>query len=311
MTTKEIDIYIIFYGEMKFFDQAYWFLNQCVNSVKKLSDYPYRIHIVDNGSEKEVIEKIRQLMPGVDTDVHIIINENQRGYASVMNKVINTAMIGGSDPFISIHSDMRVTRGWLNTLVQEYNYCMNKYKKPVCLMPHYLHYELEDSNPYLCLRANFKSPNDMESMCRSYDIPYSRENKDLSGNGLIMNGLMSRSPYRGNEHMDKRHITDDGSNLMSFIAGKDFFNTVGLYDENFTGWGWEDNDMGVRALIKGCKVLQTHDVYIEHASGLTRGIGKDGNTGRTYDYFLEKWGKSMTDDLQSGKLWVDLHNRQN
>lgn len=298
--TEEIDIYIIFYGEMGFFDQAYWFLNQCINSVKIFSDYPYRVHIVDNGSEKEVIEKIRQLVP----DVQIIINENRGAYASIMNKVIKIAM---SDPFISIHSDMRVTKNWLNTLVQEYYHSVDKYKKPVCLMPHYLHYELETNNLFLGrLRANFKSPNDMESMCRSYDIPYSRENKDK----YKINGLMSRSPYRGKKHIDKRHITDDGSNLMSFIAGKDFFNNVGLYDENFTGWGWEDNDIGIRALIKGCKILQTHDVYIEHASGLTRGIGKDAKFGRTYDYFLEKWGKSMTNDLQSGKLWTDLHNKQ-
>lgn len=74
------------------------------------------------------------------------------------------------------------------------------------------------------------------------------------------------------------------------------FERVGLLDERFTTYGWEDNDFCRRVQLAGLK-LGIHDgVYVDHGSLVSTfrgrpGAGGDIEPGR--QIFLEKWGAGV------------------
>lgn len=289
---KPIDVFVIFYGEKSFAPLVLTLLRECLDTIDKFSDYPHQAYVVDNGSEEEVVDEIR------GWGWPVIVNENPRGYSTVMNKCITSAK---SDPFVSLHGDMKATEGWLRTLVEEHWYCEEYFQRPSCLIPKFLRYEVhKDSIVWKeCKTSDVETTETMPEYCRKNKIPYHPRV-----------GIYCRPSYKGKIERSATPITDDGAHLMSFIASQAFFKEVGLYDEGYEGYGYEDCDIGIRALKKGLKVLQTHGVYIPHVIAVSRGRGKDGNTGRTWDYFKEKWGEEVWDNLESGRIWIQLHNEQ-
>lgn len=288
----ETEIFVIFYGEKSFGPLILNMLRECLDSIERFSDRPHKAYVVDNGSEIEIIDEVKSW------GWSVIVNENPKGYSTVMNKSIRSAK---SDPFITLHGDMKVTKNWLGTLLDEYQYCNDYFHRPCCLIPKFLHYDTSRDSIILkeASRGDVKSYDEMQALCRTYNIQYE-----------MGTGMVSKPPYKGKIARSGTNITDDGAILMSFISNHAFFNELGLYDEGFTGYGYEDCDIGVRALKKGLKVLQTHDVYIPHANAISRGRGKHGNVGRTWDYFIEKHGNKTFEELQSGQLWISLHDQQ-
>jgi hypothetical protein len=115
---------------------------------------------------------------------------------------------------------------------------------------------------------------------------------------------------RGFVHsLSEGRATDDGHALMMFISRKSFFNAIGHYDERYIGINFDDNDMGITALMKGKKNLKSQTSLIGHVQGLsfcspnikTRIMNND-------NIFIEKWGRGIWDEMQNGSLWVRLHN---
>jgi hypothetical protein len=93
---------------------------------------------------------------------------------------------------------------------------------------------------------------------------------------------------------------------MMFAASKWFRDTVGEWDEKYAGANYDDCDMGLTALIKGCKNLQCQSVYIQHLQGISVGFGHLCG-GANQQRFIEKWGKETFNKLGTGQLWIDLH----
>jgi len=290
---KEIEIFITFFGQNSFAPVVLQLLRDCITSIERFSKYPHQIYIVDNGSDKEVVETLEKW------GYPLIFNENPwKNYVTLMNTIIPSAR---SDPFIVLHGDMKVTENWLETYVEEHRWCEKYFGVPCCLMPAYLHYEVpEDHIVWKEGGSNLVTPTDMQRMCSKYGVEY------RSGTGVI-----SRKPYRGHINRGGTRITDNGSNVMSFITSQEFFKQAGLYDEDFTGMGYEDNEMGIRALIKGLKLLRTTSVLVHHTSAASAGRGPAVNMGRCpSEVFIEKYGQKAWDDMQSGQLWIRLHDNQ-
>ena len=290
---EEIEIFVTFFAQNWFAPVVLQLLRDCITSVERFSKSPYRIYIVDNGSDKEVVETLEEW------GYPLIHNEYPwKNYVTLMNTVINSAK---SDPFIILHGDMKVTENWLETYIEEHKWCEKYFGIPCCLMPTYLPYEVSDDH---IVRkeggSNLVTPSRMQKLCSHYNIPY------RSGTGVI-----SRKPYRGHIDRGGTRITDDGGHVMSFITSQEFFKQAGLYDEDFTAMGYEDNEMGIRALIRGLKLLVTHSVFVPHCSGASAGRGPAIKRGRgPHDVFIEKYGQKAWDDMQSGQLWIRLHDNQ-
>jgi len=71
---------------------------------------------------------------------------------------------------------------------------------------------------------------------------------------------------------------------------KDFFNKIGGFDENFSGYGWEDPEMGLR-IEKSCgkiSFLKTDKIYHYHDKSVEEWIGQIENSGRNLEYLIKK-----------------------
>jgi len=290
---KEVEIFVTFFAKNSFPPVVLQLLRDCITSIERFSKYPHRIYIVDNGSDKEVIETLEKW------GYPLLFNENPwKNYVTLMNTIIRSA---GSDPFIVLHGDMKVTENWLETLVEEHRWGEKYFGIPCCLIPTFLHYEAPDDHiVWKEGGGNVVTLSQMQRACSKYKIPY------RSGTGVI-----SRKPYRGHINRSGTQITDDGANIMSFITSHEFFKQAGLFDTAFTGAGHEDNEMGIRALMRGLKLLRTHSVFIHHSPSASAGRGQASMRGRyPPDVFIEKYGQKVWDDMESGQLWVRLHDKQ-
>src|SRR4029077_180655 len=110
----------------------------------------------------------------------------------------------------------------------------------------------------------------------------------------------------------KSELTDDGHQLMMFIAGPRFFDAVGPCDEGYRGFNFDDSDWGIRALLAGKRNLKSHGALIGHIEGFTFFAPKMVMTDATDNaqVFIAKWGRPMFDEMQTGELWRRLHREQ-
>lgn len=75
--------------------------------------------------------------------------------------------------------------------------------------------------------------------------------------------------------------------------------TVGLFDEKYSPYGWEDTDYTVRTLKEGIPIYVNASSFILHFYGKST-WNKDGQTNTTGDkhcarIFIEKWGQELAD----------------
>lgn len=87
---------------------------ECVEAIRKSTDYPYRLIIIDNGSEVETKSYLEGLKKLIGPDTVIICNEKNLGYV----KAVNQALRVSDAPYICImNNDTVPGTGWLGKLV--------------------------------------------------------------------------------------------------------------------------------------------------------------------------------------------------
>ncbi len=92
------------------------YLRMCLESVFTRTVYPdYRVIMVDNGSEPDVVAYLREAELKWP-QLSVIYNDENLGFACACNRGIEAA--GPCDYFVLLNSDTVVTRGWLSRLVR-------------------------------------------------------------------------------------------------------------------------------------------------------------------------------------------------
>lgn len=281
-----------------------------IEYIERVTIYPHTITIVYNGdkdsSRKDENNSDKELYERIPSGVRLIKNDRP-GRSDIQNSLRNKIIDLADDTlFILLHNDIRVSIGWLDCLVSEMTIAENKWGvgnviiSPRFIPYHYLNPRIETKYPefWLELRDNIKclSIERMREWCRNWKFKM-----DEYGN------VYSLPP--GN-------ITDDGSNLIMFIGRKSFFTDrisgAGYYDERYTGINYDDNDMGITVLMRGKKNLKSQTCLIGHIEGLSYFQPKIINNRPSNDkIFIEKWGSNIWNEMESGQLWIRLHNGQN
>jgi O-antigen biosynthesis protein len=83
---------------------------QCLDSIHRLTDEPYEIIVVDNGSTDGTVEHLRG-----SGGVRLIVNETNRGFPAAVNQGI--AVASGSQVLL-LNNDTLVTTGWLGRMLR-------------------------------------------------------------------------------------------------------------------------------------------------------------------------------------------------
>lgn len=92
------------------------YLRLCLNSIWKKTGYQYyKVIVVDNGSDSDVIEFLTTT-ESIETKLSVIYNEENIGFARAINTGIEAA--GDCEFVVILNDDTIVTQGWLIKLIQ-------------------------------------------------------------------------------------------------------------------------------------------------------------------------------------------------
>jgi len=246
-----------------------WFLNEAINASKRNADYPCKIEVLSS----------------MDSD------------PAKKNRAVEMA----EDIFVLLHDDSKPAKGFLRNMVVELEWAEEYFKKPVIICPTDLPYfvpenlvekypELKPNRRLVTLRGEY------ERYSRHYGIPFDGED------------LVCKPPYRGPIRRSGTPVTDDGHTLIIFCSRKRTMQIVGPCEE-WSGSGYYDMDWGLRALMKGVKVLQSHTTYVMHLYGLSFGY-RIKRYPSNRDRFIEKWGMEFYKSVHDGSKWIELHEKQ-
>jgi len=87
----------------------------CIDSVLKHTDYPYRFIIIDNGSEKETEGYLKGLKDISIADIILIRNDRNLGFVKAVNQGIKAS---DARYLCILNNDTIVTGGWLGEMVR-------------------------------------------------------------------------------------------------------------------------------------------------------------------------------------------------
>ncbi|WP_242855783.1 galactosyltransferase-related protein [Ruminiclostridium josui] len=73
----------------------------------------------------------------------------------------------------------------------------------------------------------------------------------------------------------------------SSVQRQDLLN-VGMFDENFTGWGMEDTDLGYRLYKSGVKIKRNYSIVNYHLVHPVNSIQQNNENRRNVNYFISK-----------------------
>lgn len=217
---------------------------------------------------------------------------------SMRNKVVDLARSSGCEAFILLHNDSRPAKGWFQHLINDWRTAEAHWGHDRCVVtPHYIPYHT--ANAFLLVDR----PRSIITLKRMKTWLADVKGAQIDSNGDVV--CPSRS-----------EVTDDGHQLMMFCASPRFFDSVGECDERFLGVNYDDCDWGIRALLAGKKNLQSHGALVGHVGGFTffsPGTPREAQAGFGIDnarIFIEKWGRPLFDEMETGKLWRRLHREQ-
>lgn len=92
------------------------YTKRCVESLVKYTEYPFRLIMVDNGSEKPTKEYLESLKTDARlTDYALIRNEKNLGYTKATNQGMG---ISDSEYVCLLNNDTVMTKGWLTEMVR-------------------------------------------------------------------------------------------------------------------------------------------------------------------------------------------------
>ena len=88
---------------------------ECIDSILNCTDYPYRLILIDNGSDPDTRDYLRSLEGIKDPGVVLIRNENNLGFVKAVNQGIKASR---GQYICLMNNDTVAAKGWLSELVR-------------------------------------------------------------------------------------------------------------------------------------------------------------------------------------------------
>lgn len=281
---KKIGIVLINYGEKSLNNTL-----ECLNSLKniELGNFEYKSFVLCYGDEKT--EDLAIEIKSKHSEVEIIIESGNLGFAKGNNIGIKKALEWGADYVLLLNNDTIVHPGFLMNL---YNYLEENDK--VCAV-----------SPKIYFEKGFEFHKDKY------------EEKDL-GNviwyaGGVIDWANIYASHKGVDEVDQGQF--DEIYDPEFISGccvlirKEIFEKVGYLNEDLFLY-WEDTELSMRIKDAGYEIKYYPKAHIWHKNAGGSGVGSD-----LHDYFLNrnrlwfgfKYGETRTKRAlfkHSIKLWL-------
>ncbi|NNF02395.1 MAG: glycosyltransferase family 2 protein [Bacteroidia bacterium] len=200
----------------------------CLNSIFNQSYSEYEVFLVDNGSEYDDVQILKDNYAD-DPRVNLILNSKNLGYTDAHN-IILSQLLDSKDSYqyiFLLNNDTEIKENCLEELVRNVN--ETKADIVACKMLNYFDHSKIDSA------------------------------------GLMMINTGEILPTGSGDDADK---FKERENVIGASGGAAFYSvemlrSVGLFDSYFNT-GYEDAELGLRATLAGCKVLFEPNAIVLH-----------------------------------------------
>ena len=228
----------------------------CLESIFKMDYKEFEVIVVDNGSSDSSVNDIRARYP----DIHIIESKKNLGVAGGRNLGIDFANANLKYKFLLfLDDDIIIEKSALSELINPFN-----------------------TNEKIGI---------VTPKCYLTKIPGAI---GYAG-GMSVNLFTGRIADIGHGEMDKGQYDEPG--FIQSCAGlclvkRELINEIGIFDENFNPYGWEDVDLSLRAGKNGFRIFYNPKAVIYHKGGKI-GRGKavemyEFSKSKNYFYLIKK-----------------------
>ncbi|MDF2379318.1 MAG: glycosyltransferase family 2 protein [Candidatus Gracilibacteria bacterium] len=250
---------------------------QCVDSVLKNSYPNYSIMIIDNASDNNEAQKIKDYINSkkitntFPTVIHVTENNSNLGFAGGNNVGIKKALSDGADWIFLLNNDTTVDPNFLTNIISTQDFTFPK-------------------------DSNIPNPGIVSTMMINY---YDHNKLDNIGHDLLTTG--DTIPRARNQQPEKYSIlktqnsqfqTTFGACAGAALYSAPMLTQIGLLDDDFF-LNYEDSDLSLRAITSGWKTVFCPTSKVYHK--INASIGKIKDT----SYRIRS---------QRNQLWAYLHN---
>ncbi|RLE45795.1 MAG: glycosyl transferase family 1, partial [Candidatus Methanomethylicota archaeon] len=86
----------------------------CIEHIVRNTHYPYRLVIIDNGSQQETREYLEELSRSNNPPVTLIRNQTNLGFVKAVNQGLKAS---NADYVCLLNNDVLVSKGWLDEMI--------------------------------------------------------------------------------------------------------------------------------------------------------------------------------------------------
>lgn len=208
-------------------------VRRCLESVQKHTSQPYTLILVDDGSDAETRDYLRDYAG--QTNVRLQRNEQAGGYTRAANQGMRAA--AGTPYLLLLNSDTVVSPGWLERLL-------------ACA----------ESDPAIGLAGPLSNTASWQS------IPEIEQHGDWAANPLPQDLSVEQMAARVAAQSARLYPRLPFLNGFCLLIKRQVIERIGFFDEeNFPQGYGEENDYCIRARQAGWQLALADDAYIYHA----------------------------------------------
>ena len=260
-------------------------LNYTLESLSKqtMNKEEYEIIICDDGSNDNTFELIRKYEKMMNIKYCYHTHDSFR-VALTRNMGINIAR---GEICIFIDSGMIACTNFVEEHYKEHNKFENK-----CVV----------LGNILGFKTNVENENKLKLLCNLNDLDYSFKKISL------------KEEFRDEREITINHIGKDmriwPAPWIYFWSGnisvrKDELEEVGLFDENYIGWGGEDTDLGIRLYLKGLRYVYSDNAQAIHYPHPQTSINKEEFQNRVIQR-KKSLCKKYSSKVPEMKFWLQI-----
>jgi len=226
-----------------------------IESIRKYTNVPYEIIVIDNGSTDRTYEYLLSL-----GDVKVIRNPQNYGFPKAVNQGLSASM---GEYIVILNNDVIVTNRWLERLLE------HLYDNSISII-----------GPMSNYVSGFQVLDGAEKF-------YSNDGK------IDEEALQKFADEIYIKNRGKRLVCPRVAGLCMLIK-RDVINKIGGFDERFSPGNFEDDDYCLRATLAGFKIAVARDVFIHHFGSKSFKANGDKKfleiLRRNERIFINKWG---------------------
>lgn len=215
-------------------------VQRCIQALWATVDCPFNLILVDDGSETETAEWLKQLA-AESGNIHLLRNEDGVGYTRAANQGLHAAH---SDYIVLLNSDTEPVAGWLTRMI-------------ACA----------ESHPRIGLVGPLSNAASYQSVPALRD-----QNGQWAVNRLPDGWSHSAMPLLLDRLTRRKHTYVPLLNGFCLLLKRAVVDKVGYFDESLfpDGYG-EENDYAIRATNAGFRLAVCPGAYVYHAKSRSYG----------------------------------------